>query len=58
MATEQPADHVLKVLTAQAALLWEQADAERQQPDLQRTAEEIAIMSRYPLPPDLEPRFF
>ena len=58
MAAERPAEHILEVLAAQARHLWGKDDAERQHPDLQRTAEEIAITARYPLPPDLEPRFF
>ena len=58
MAAEQSAEHVLEGLAAQAALLWGKDDVERQRPDLQRTAEEIATMARYSLAPDLEPRFF
>lgn len=58
MAAEQSAEHVLEGLTAQAARLWGEDDVERQRPDLQRTAEEIATMAQYSLAPDLEPRFF
>ncbi len=59
MVAEPSAEHVLEgLLAAQAALLWGEDDVERQRPDLQRTAEEIATMARYTLAPDLEPRFF
>jgi hypothetical protein len=59
MAAEQSTQHALEsLLAAQAALRWGEDDVERQRPDLQRTAEEIATMAQYPLAPDLEPRFF
>ena len=58
MAAERSTEEVLEVLHAQAGCLWGEETAERQRPALQQTAEEIVIMARYELPPDLEPRFF
>jgi hypothetical protein len=58
MATGRSATEVLDVLSAQAACLWGEEEAERQRSGLQRTAEEIAVMELYTLPPDLEPQFF
>jgi hypothetical protein len=51
-------EKVLDLLYAQAVCLWGREDAEQQRQALQQTAEEIADMSGYELPPDLEPRFF
>jgi hypothetical protein len=58
MTIERTTDEVLRRLEAQARLLWGEADAERQRPALRQTAEEISLVSRQALPPDLEPRFF
>jgi len=58
MATERSAEEIFAALYAQAVCLWGREDAERQRPALQRTAEEIAVLARCELPPDLEPRFF
>ncbi len=58
MATKDSGEEILEVLSSQALCLWGEEDTERQRPGLQRTAEEIAIISRDTLPPDLEPRFF
>jgi hypothetical protein len=58
MATERSPEEIFAGLYAQAAELWGKADAERQRQALQQTAEEIAIVDRWALPPDLEPRFF
>lgn len=49
---------IFDVLYAHACRLWGEADAERQRPALQQTAEEIAIVAQAPIPPDLEPRLF
>jgi hypothetical protein len=38
--------------------LWGEADAERQRPGLQVSAEQIVAISTHPIPVDLEPRFF
>ena len=58
MATERSPEEIFEGLYAQAAGLWGQEDAERQRQALHQTAEEIAIVDRWALPPDLEPRFF
>jgi hypothetical protein len=58
MAVERTTEEILAVLSAQARLLWGEADAERQRPALSQTAEEIAVVARAPLPADLEPQFF
>ena len=58
MAMERTIDEVQARLEAQTRLLWGDADAERQHPELRQTAEEIARIARQALPPDLEPRFF
>lgn len=58
MANERSAEEVFARLFTQAARLWGEEDAERQRPFLQQTAEHIVAMDRYPLPSDLEPRFF
>ena len=58
MANERTADDIVTGLIAQARCLWGDEDVERQRPGLQRTAEELAILEAYVLPPDLEPRFF
>jgi hypothetical protein len=58
MATERSPEEVFESLYAQAADLWGKEDAEHQRQALYQTAEEIAIVDRWALPPDLEPRFF
>jgi len=58
MAGERTTAETLETLTAQARLLWGEADAERQRPALSQTAEEIAIVARATVPADLEPKFF
>jgi hypothetical protein len=58
MAVEHTTAEVLEILEAQARCLWGAADAERQRPALHTTAEEIVVLTRHALPPDLEPRFF
>ena len=58
MAVERTTEELLALLTAQARLLWGEADAERQRAALAQTAEEIAIVACVTLPADLEPRFF
>ena len=49
MAGERTTAEILATLTAQARLLWGEADAERQRPALAQTAEEIC-RSCYGLP--------
>ena len=58
MAVERAPEEILTLLTAQARLLWGEADAERQRAALSQTAEEIAVVARATLPADLEPQFF
>ena len=58
MTGEPTIDEVLARLEAQTRLLWGDADVERQRLELRQTAEEIALIARQALPPDLEPRFF
>ena len=59
MASERrSAEEVFTLLSSLAVHLWGEEDAARQRPALQQTAEYIAVMQRYALPPDLEPRFF
>ena len=58
MGREQPVEAVLTGLMAQAAALWGEADAERQRPGLQVSAEQIAEIAAHSIPVDLEPRFF
>jgi hypothetical protein len=58
MAIERTIDEVLARLEAQTRLLWGEAEVERQRPALRQTAEEIALVARQTLPPDLEPCFF
>ena len=58
MAGERTTTEMLEILAAQARLLWGEADAERQRPALSQTAEEIAVVTRTPVPADLEPKFF
>jgi hypothetical protein len=58
VTVERSPEAGLDVLYTQARCLWGEEDAEQQRPALQQTAEEIATMVRYDLPPDLEPRFF
>ena len=58
MAEERTAAEMFETLTAQARLLWGEADVERQRSALSQTAEEIALVARTPVPADLEPKFF
>jgi hypothetical protein len=58
MAVERTTEEILAVLSAQARLLWGEADAERQRAALSQTAEEIAVVARAIVPADLEPQFF
>ena len=58
MAEERTTAEMFETLTAQARLLWGEADAERQRPALSQTAEEIAVVARATVPADLEPKFF
>jgi len=58
MAIERTAEAILASLSAQARLLWGEADAEHQRAALAQTAEEIATVARVTLPADLEPQFF
>ena len=58
MSVERTTEEILALLSAQARLLWGEADAERQRPALSQTAEEIAAVARVTLPADLEPQFF
>ena len=58
MAVERTVEEILARLSAQARLLWGEADAERQRAALSQTAEEIAVVTRVTLPADLEPQFF
>jgi hypothetical protein len=58
MTAERTAAEVLERLYAQARWLWGDADADRQRQALRQAAEEITLVARQPLPPDLEPRFF
>jgi hypothetical protein len=58
MAGERTTAEILATLTAQARLLWGEADAARQGPALARTAEEICVVLQATVPADLEPTFF
>ena len=58
MAGERTTAEMLETLTAQARLLWGEADAARQRPALAQTAEEMAVVARATVPADLEPKFF
>jgi hypothetical protein len=58
MAIARSVDEILAGLHSQAESLWGKADAEQQHQALRRAAEEIALVERYEVPPDLEPRFF
>jgi hypothetical protein len=58
MTAERSPQDVFQGLYAQAICLWGQQDAERQRQALRQTAEELAAMTRWALPADLEPRFF
>ena len=58
MGREHAVEEVVEGLVAQARCLWGEADAERQRPGLQGSAEQIVAISTYPIPVDLEPRFF
>ena len=58
MAGERTTADILATLTAQARLLWGEADADHQGPALAQTAEEISVVTRATVPADLEPAFF
>jgi hypothetical protein len=58
MAGERTTVEILATLTAQARLLWGEADTARQEPALAQTAEEISVVLRATVPADLEPTFF
>lgn len=58
MQREDSVEEVLEGLVAQARCLWGEAEAERQRPELQISAERIVTISAHPVPVDLEPRFF
>ncbi len=58
MAIERTPEEILTLLSAQARLLWGEADAERQRAALSQTAAEIAVVARAIVPADLEPQFF
>jgi hypothetical protein len=58
MAAERSTDAILEGLYAQAKSLWGEADADRQRQALRQTAEEIALVTHWEVPADLEPRFF
>jgi hypothetical protein len=58
MGREYSVEKVVEGLVAQARCLWGEADAERQRQGLQGSAEQIVQISTYPIPVDLEPRFF
>jgi hypothetical protein len=58
MATEPSMEEIFQRLYAQAQALWGEADAEHQRQALRQAAAEIATVTRYEVPPDLEPRFF
>jgi hypothetical protein len=58
MATNRTIAAVLEQLVAQTRQIWGEEDAVQQSPGLQQTAEQIVTIDAYPLPPDLEPRFF
>ena len=58
MAAERTTAEILETLSAQARLLWGEADAERQRPALSQTAEEITVVVQATVPADLEPQFF
>jgi len=58
MAIERTAETILASLSAQARLLWGEADAERQRAALSQSAEEFAAVAHVTLPADLEPQFF
>jgi hypothetical protein len=58
VAIERSVEEILAGLSSQAEGLWGKADAEQQHQALRRAAEEIALVERYEVPPDLEPRFF
>jgi len=58
MAAERSTEAVLDGLYAQAKSLWGEADADRQYQALRQAAEEIALVTRWEVPADLEPRFF
>ena len=58
MAVERTTEEIRALLSAQARLLWGEADAERQRAALAQTAEEIAAVAHVTLPADLEPQFF
>ena len=58
MAGERTTAEILATLTAQARLLWGEAEAARQASALAQTAEEISVVLRATVPADLEPTFY
>jgi hypothetical protein len=58
MPVEQSAAAIFERLYDQAQRLWGEADAARQRQALRQAAEEMAVVERWQIPPDLEPRFF
>ena len=58
MGREHSIEEVVEGLVAQASCLWGEEDAERQRPGFQGSAEQIVQLYTYPIPVDLEPRFF
>lgn len=58
MGSERSVEAILEGLVAQAGRLWGVEDAERQRPELQVSAEQLATLSAAVIPVDLEPRFF
>lgn len=58
MAAEHAVEEVLDRLLAQAVSLWGKEDAERQRQALRQAAEEMTVVDRWTVSPDLEPRFF
>jgi hypothetical protein len=58
VAIARSVEEILAGLYRQAENLWGKADAEQQHQALRRAAEEIALVERYEVPPDLEPRFY
>jgi hypothetical protein len=58
MTDERRAAFILDQLSAQAALLWGEADAKQQVDALHETAEQLALIRQQAIAADLEPRFY
>jgi len=58
MAKERSTEEIFDALFAQVVYLWGEEYAEQLRVALYSTAIEIAAITRHPLPPDIEPRFF